>query len=484
MNQKPYHPISRRQAMRNLGAGSLAAVPFLQGFAARAAVMSANSVTSSQLPKRFVFVVRSNGILPTEIQPQTLPGLVVPRGAPLRQKEYIEHSLGKHKLSKGLSALEPFKDRLTILQGLSGRMANSDHGAGYGALGAFRSGKGGAPPTFATVDGALSVGLDSPFPHIGFAMEESGSQVVYPELFAAGPAKPLPCYADPLVAYRDLFGSVVSDEKLKSAVAVDKNILDFMATDISRFQKSLPKQEKQKLDHYLDGFQALQKRSKRLLAMEAQLKAAAPKIDDHFGSDIETQRLDANFELATSALIGGLTQVVSIRADHLRMRLTGLGLGAKTVHHIGHMIEGTDGNVSGGGQVFDDGMGEFATRELIMTYHMKNIAKMAKKLSEVKEGDGSMLDNTLIVYLSDHGEAHHSKSFEWPMVALGNIDGSLKAGNYLHFPGWGEPGHRTIAQLYKSLLHVAGLPFDSFGQPDKTLPDSIDQKSPLAQWHS
>ena len=225
-------------------------------------------------------------------------------------------------------------------------------------------------------------------------MEVTGKQVVYPQLFAAAPGKPLPCYADPLTAYSDLFGSIVSDEKLKAAVQVDKNILDFMAGDVSRFQKALPKAEKEKLDHYLDGFEALRVRAKRLAAMEDELKKAAPSLTEKFGSEIETERLDAHFELATSALVGGLTQVVSIRADHLGMRLTGLGLGTKTVHHIGHMIEGKEGNQTGGGQDFENGMGEFATRELIMNYHMENVAKMAAKLASVPEGDGNMLDNT------------------------------------------------------------------------------------------
>ena len=95
-----------------------------------------------------------------------------------------------------------------------------------------------------------------------------------------------------------------------------------------------------------------------------------------------------------------------------------------------------------------------------------------------------MLDNTLIVYLSDHGEKHHSNCYEWPMVTLGNIGGAFKAGHYVHFPGWGEPGHRTIGQFYTSLLQGAGVPARSFGQPDRSLPESIDQSGPLAEWMS
>jgi hypothetical protein len=50
------------------------------------------------------------------------------------------------------------------------------------------------------------------------------------------------------------------------------------------------------------------------------------------------------------------------------------------------------------------------------------------------------------------------------------------------FPDWGELGHRTIAHFYKSLLHAAGQPTGTFRQPDRTLPDSIDQSGPLSEW--
>ena len=149
------HPISRRRAIRNICAGSLSVAPFLQGFAARAAEKS------DKLPKRFVFIVRANGILPHRDPANDVAGLVVPRGAPLRQKKFRGESLAKHKLPGGLKALDPYKDRLSIFQGLSGRMASSDHGSGYGALGAFKSGKGGAHPR--------SPRLTEPFPKVSKA---------------------------------------------------------------------------------------------------------------------------------------------------------------------------------------------------------------------------------------------------------------------------------------------------------------------------
>ncbi len=466
-------PISRRSALRNIAAGSLSAAPFLRGFAA------GPSDAAGTMPKRFVFIVRSNGILTNEIQPQGLEDLVKVRTNGGWQSKLHDKSLAGMKLSPGMKALEPFKNKVNVFQGLSGRMCSGAHNAYFGALGACKS-AGEAPPTGPTVDGILAAGLESPFPHIGFAMAKFGKQVVYPPLSAVGAKKPLPYYADPIAAYGDMFGSVVRNDKLKAAVQADKKLLDFMSRDVAKFQKNLPKEEKAKLDHYLDGFEALQIRSRKLAAMEAQLRAAAPELRPIYESEVETERLEAHFELAASSLIGGLTKVVSIQAEHLEMRLTGLGLGSKTVHQIGHMIEGKGGG-SGGG-AFDDGKGEYATRAVVMNYHMEQIAGLANKLQSVPEGNGTMLDNTVIVYMSDHGDRHHSKFYEWPMVTVGNLDGAFKAGRYIQVPGYGSAGHRTIAHLYKSLLHGAGLPQDTFGQLDLSMPSSISQSGPLPEW--
>jgi len=68
------------------------------------------------------------------------------------------------------------------------------------------------------------------------------------------------------------------------------------------------------------------------------------------------------------------------------------------------------------------------------------------------------------------------------MIAVGSAGGKLRTGRYLQVPGRGNAGNRTIANLYLSLLHAAGHPRDTFGDKDLSMPDSIDQTGPLAQW--
>ena len=90
-------------------------------------------------------------------------------------------------------------------------------------------------------------------------------------------------------------------------------------------------------------------------------------------------------------------------------------------------------------------------------------------------------DSTLIVYLSDSAEGHHPVCHEWPFILIGDLGGRLKLGNrYLRYPWYGNQGHRTIANLYLSLLHAVGERQNTFGIPDFGLGD-LDQTGPLAE---
>ena len=119
--------------------------------------------------------------------------------------------------------------------------------------------------------------------------------------------------------------------------------------------------------------------------------------------------------------------------------------------------------------------------ELIRRKCMEKVAKLVRKLESVPEGDGTMMDNTLVIYLSDAADSHHPGCKEWPFVMIGDLGGRLRLGNrFLRFPDYGRTGHRTIANLYLSLLHAVGERKDTFGVPDFGLAD-LDQTGPLAE---
>ena len=469
--------LHRRQILRTLthSAGACSLTPFLLQQQAEA-----TAARTGVFPQRFVFVIRSNGVLTSEILPTDVEK-VAERPHAQQLKTHVDASLANRQLPAGLRALEPHKAALTLIQGLSGRMMSGNHEAGFGALGAC-SGK--MVPRRETVDWALARHLGGVVPHIGFTMEQTGKSVTYPRLSASGPNKALPYYADPLLAYTDLFGTVATGGQARTSQDMDRNMLDFMVGDVRRFQSGLSAAEKEKMDHYLHGFESLKARQSKLQRMEQQLKQAAPELTDRFHSDIEIERLKAHFDLAASSLIAGLTRVCTIRCEHLEMRLSGLGLGNRTVHHIGHMIENkADGNT--GGLDFEGEAAnwtEFQVREVVMNAHMEMIAGLWDKLKKVPEGDGTMADNTTIVYFSDHGDRHHSSYTLWPMTVLGHAGGALRTGRYLQYPGHKLRGNQTMGNFYLSLLHAAGDQRQQFGDPDLESPSFIDQSTPLPQW--
>ncbi|MDB4493467.1 hypothetical protein N9227_00355 [bacterium] len=180
-------------------------------------------------------------------------------------------------------------------------------------------------------------------------------------------------------------------------------------------------------------------------------------------------RMEAHSEIAAGALISGLTNVVTIRTDGLGSQYNKLGFVGGQVHGIGH------GKVPEGAKSVDHARG------LIRGFQLDNVAKIASKLAAIPEGDGTMLDNTTIIYFSDVGDKHHASNREWPFLVLGDMGGRLKsAGQYIQYPHKGHAGHHTIASWWMTLLQAAGKLQDGFGMKDKNV-DPEAQRSPLKE---
>jgi hypothetical protein len=110
------------------------------------------------------------------------------------------------------------------------------------------------------------------------------------------------------------------------------------------------------------------------------------------------------------------------------------------------------------------------------------IAGMVKRLEAVPEGDGTMMDNTLIVYMSDAPDTHHSTCYEWPLAIVGNLRGKMNlGGKYVSYPGYGKTGHRTVGSLYTTFLQAVGVEQQTFGRIDPELDEGKMQTGSLAE---
>lgn len=432
--------------------------------------MQAFASGRAQAPKRFVFVVESNGVRPEQMAPSGIRRQPRPQQPNNGPAELLDVSLRDRDLPFSLEPLREFKDRVTILQGLSGRVCGGGHSNNFGALGCFPTPRESTGITNETVDGALAKAIPGIFPHLGLGISKRLENSVIYNVSAIGPNRGLPTMCKPDQAYAAIFGSAAQGAARQNFLA-QNNLLDFLREDVRRVESRLAGEEREQLGAYLETFETLRNRQSRLNEIQHTLRERGPVPDNKYTSAVETDRLDAQFDIGAAALICGVTNVLTISsAAGIRdfdITFRGLGINLDK-HSIGH----------GGSH---QGKTWAELYDMIRHYHFTRIAEFARKLNRVREGDGTMLDNTVIVYLSDGAEGHHSRCWEWPMVVLGNIGGRLRTGRYLDYPGYGQRNHRTTANFFLTLLHLAGQSSrETFGVSDGGLRD-LDQSGPLSE---
>ena len=283
--------------------------------------------------------------------------------------------------------LEPFKDPLTILQDLAETWSPGGHMSGYGAS-CIKD------MMAETIDHKLSTIYPSVFSHLGLSTVTAtmgarfADSVCYPGISAASNTKTLPFHGSPSQAYQSLFGSVATGKDRKQFES-QGNLFDYLGEDVEALRKVLSGTEKEKLDHHLEAIEALQKQREGILAMSDQIKVGKPQFSEKYTSMTIEDRMEAHCEIAAGALISGLTNVVTIRTDDTGSQYNKLGFVGGQVHGIGH------GKVPEGGFCdrpwFDPG------------FPIRKHGQIAASLAKIPEGDGTMLDNTTLIYFSDVG---------------------------------------------------------------------------------
>jgi hypothetical protein len=453
--------LNRRQSLKglSLGAGSL-----LLGALTERVMANAEGIA---LPPRFVFVLQSNGFDAIQACPETIPF-----ESYANQELFQSLDLTAHRLPSGLAPLEVHKKRVTVLQGLSGKCTGGGHSTSSGALGQFRlSGSSTTAPLGITIDYQLGQTVPGILPWIGVGMSANAGRNATLSFSARGPHKPLAIALNPEKAYNAFF-SVAAAGDLNKRFHLKRNLLDYMVDDVKHTQKALGALGGVELEAYLDAYDSLAKRQYRLLDAEDQLRKSAPRPDDRFTSTIATRRLEAQFEIASCALIGGLSNVATITSAAGEINAQPyLGIGIEESNHqYGHM--GGNRRDARGIPLYEKSRG----------FVMTQISKMVSRLESMPEGNGTMMDNTLIVYMSDAPDTHHSTAMEWPMLLVGDLGGRLKlGGQYINYPGYGKPGHRTVGSFYSTLLHVAGAPQETFGRLDPDLDEKTMQTGPCPE---
>lgn len=428
-------------------------------------------------PMRFIFLHRGNGLFPHVLVPPTFSQELKDKE---RQKAPLEVDLDQHELPTWLSPLSAHKENLTLLQGLSGKMCTTGHHSWCSSLGVFKANERISSIRWATVDFELAKLFPSPLEHIELACfpldggNPRGSLNGIAQGFSArGPQQPNYAFGSPKVALQELFKSVSTSADERIRYQLERKVLDFVARNEGGRLGTVAGTEQAKIKRYSEAVDAVQERNRQVDLMTEVLRQHTPKLAEKYLNDEMTtlDRQAGHVEVLLAALISGLTNVAAFTIDELGHHYTGIpGLETEKVnmHDVGH------GKTIGG-------MAAEEIRARCEQYHMTLVDRIVTRLKSVREGNGTMFDNTMLLYFPDSGETHHSQGLEFPFVVLSGRNCPLDiARRYIRLPNYGQPGHKTLGNWYTTILNAFGNPTPHYGDLDTGLAKfQIDQKGPI-----
>lgn len=460
--------IDRRHFLKSatLGTGAMALAPSFNQLFANPAGPNAGSA-----PKRFIFIRKSSGLRPLECSPVNFTDA---QKKLEKDKTAFEADLSKHELPLWLRGLDDHKDNMTLLQGLSAKMSENIHFSFSSVMGCFKSNRNTLSAIKrTTIDFELAKLFPSPFGHVELSFAQGRSGI------ASGYSAPAPqtrnyCYADPETARNELFKSVLNPDAVNS----DNDMLSFLQSREGLQVAGIKGHEKKRQENQIESIDVIRERNKKLITMSGSLAKHLPEISDvhaNGGANASTpEKQSAMTHVLISALKAGLTNVVTYTMDDLGTPITGLP-GNETdrvgIHPLGH------------DEAFG-GVPAWKTREQIRISHVNQIKTIIEELKKTPEGNGTMFDNTMIMYFPENGETHHGIGIESPFVVMSGSNCNLDmAGRYIRLPHLGVEGHKTLGNWYTTLLNAHGNPMEHYGDLDLEMArKKLDQKGSIKQF--
>jgi len=408
----------------------------------------------ANVPKRFIFIRKSSGIRPDEI---ALPDFSDKDKALDEKKEPLEVDLDKHELPKWLRGLDAHKEHMTILQGLSAKMSENVHWSFSSVMGCFKSNRNTLSAIKrATIDFEIAKLFPSPFGHVELSFA-GGRTGIVDGYSAPAPQTRNYCYADPDTARSELFKSVLNPEAVNS----DNDMLSFLQSKEGLKTSGARGNERKRQEKHIQSIEAIRERNEKLIKISGSLAKHLPElapVHANGGPNASTpEKQAAMTNVLIAALKADLTNVVTYTIDDLGTPITGLP-GNETdrvgIHPLGH------------DEAFG-GVPAWKTREQIRISHVNQINTIIERLKQVPEGKGTMFDNTMIMYFPENGETHHGVGSEAPFLIMSGSGCNLDmAGRYVRLPYLGNEGHKTLGNLYTTLLNAHGNPIKHYGDLD------------------
>jgi hypothetical protein len=365
-----------------------------------------------------------------------------------------------------LISLEPFRDYLTIASNMDARNAEAfelgevgaDHfrtAAVYLTQSKPKMTEGSDVYAGTSLDQlyAQRAGQDTPVPSIQLSIEslaQSGAcsygySCVYTDLISwASPTEPLPMTRDPRVVFEQLFGDGGTEQQRAERRKSSRSILDWIGHEVARLKQDLGAGDRVTLNRYLDDVREVERRIQKIEEHNAsgakrELPDAPVGVPDSWEEHVKLM-----FDLQVLAFTAGVTRVSAFKMSRDVSQRVWNETGVRTAFHNASHHGGRPERVE-----------DFAK---INKYHVSTVPYFLEKLKNTPDGDGNLLDHSVVMYGSAMGDGNLHNHKRCPLFFVGHGNGALK-GN-LHFKA---PDGTPMANAYLTLLHRMGVNVENFG---------------------
>jgi hypothetical protein len=352
-----------------------------------------------------------------------------------------------------LEPLKAFKDQLTIVSGLRNKAgeSNTPHAIIAGTwLGCVAPAKQHSPLAGTSADqlAVAHLGQDTPFPSLELSVDSGGAcdpayGCSYGHTIAfRSPTEPLPMEYNPRKVFYQLFGQGDTAGEREQIVNETRSILDSISRDAATFQRTLGAADRTKVSQYLDAVREIER---RIQSMEKHDVSSLDLPDAPVGVPNDfTEHLNLMFDLIALAYQANLTRVFTF--------MMGREVSMRTFNNIGipdafHPLSHHGNNPA-----------NLARLAKVYNFHTQVFARFIKKLAEMPDGDGSMLDHSAILYGSNMSDGNRHNNDPLPSALLGRAYGRIKGGQHLKYPQ-----DTPLANLMFTILERAGVPIDHVG---------------------
>lgn len=449
--------ISRRRMLKGMGA--CIALPFLEAMA----LPGVNSTAYAKSPVRTAFLFMPNGVHPEHWTPEKMGT--------------------DFQLTRQLLPLEKFKQDILVLGELMNKNSIFKGADGHYAKSASLLT---CMPIKQTIGDNISsggvsidqviaskIGNETLFPSLEYGLDRITTgvdiNVGFTRLYGSSiswqsPNQPLSKEIDPRLAFDRLFRSFVPGVKVKED-PWKQSILDLVMDDARTLKNNLGRSDQDKVSEYLESIRSVEKRISNSGNKE--------KFAANITPDIRRELVRVNQDIDEYVeMYGGvdITEKTRLMLDIMALafwsdasRVSTFMFGNSVSNRNFTFLDGVSGNHHSISHHMDknDLLEEYIR---ITAWHVEQYSYFLQKLQNIKEGDKTLLDNSMILFSSDLRDGNRHSPRNLPIVMAGKGGGKIKTGQNLSFEK-----ETPLANLYLTMLHALNIEQDRFGDSTKTL---------------